>query len=202
MFAAAVLGAIAWAFWQQDLQYTRPTPRPAAWRRTAIGAPIALPASIAALRAAHPGQPLLLHFFNPDCPCSRFNVDHVRDLQARFGHEVLFVAVLAEGDPAAMRRAYRSLPLDLPSFVDAEHRLADALGVYSTPQAAVLDREARLYFEGNYNVTRYCRDRQTEFARLALEAVTAGLPPPRPAPAAETAYGCPLPPGGGARASL
>ena len=115
VFALTVLGAIGWVFWQQDLQYARPTPRPANWHRPANGAAIALPASIAAIRAAHPGQPLLLHFFNPDCPCSRFNVDHVRDLQARFGRQVTFVAVLAEGEATAMRRAYRALPLDLPS---------------------------------------------------------------------------------------
>jgi hypothetical protein len=193
VLALAALGAIGWVFWQQDLRYSRPTPRPANWHRIAAGALVALPAPIEALRAAHPGRPILLHFFNPDCPCSRFNVDHVRALETRFGREVVFVAVLAEGDPTAMRRAYRSLPLDLPSYVDADHRLADAVGVYSTPQAAVLDKDGRLYYQGNYNATRYCRDRQTEFARLALESVIGGLPPPRPTPAADTAYGCPLP---------
>ena len=84
------------------------------------------------------------------------------------------VAVLAEGEPATMRAAYRALQLDVPHYVDADRRLADALGVYATPQAAVLDGAGRLYFVGNYNRTRYCRDRDTEFARLALEAVVAG----------------------------
>ena len=145
---------------------------------------------------------MLLHFFNPDCPCSRFNVEHISALEQRFGREVLFVAVLAEGDPAAMRRAYRALPLTLPSYVDADHTLADALGVYSTPQAAVLDGTGRLFYQGNYNVTRYCRDRRTEFARLALESVLAGGPPPLVSTAANTAYGCPLPSRAPTRAGL
>ena len=47
-------------------------------------------------------------------------------------------------------------------------------------------------YRGNYNVTRYCRERETEFARLAIESVLSGrTPPPFPA-AATTAYGCPL----------
>jgi hypothetical protein len=202
VFALTVLVAIGWVSWRQDLRYSLPTPRPANWHRPVTGAAVTLPASLAALRAVHPGQPLFLHFFNPDCPCSRFNVDHVRDLEARFGRQVVFVAVLAEGDATAMRRAYRSLPLDLPSYVDADHQLADALGVYSTPQAAIVDSHDRLVYQGNYNVTRYCRDRQTEFARLALESIVAGLPPPQVPPAATTAYGCPLPPRPISRAAL
>ena len=136
--------------------------------------PVALPPAVERLRAARPGRPLLLHFFNPSCPCSRFNVDHVRALSSRFQADVTVVAVLAEGEPATMRAAYRALQLDVPHYVDADRRLADALGVYATPQAAILDGAGRLYFVGNYNRTRYCRDRDTEFARLALEAVVAG----------------------------
>jgi hypothetical protein len=195
VFALTLLAAIAWVFWQQDLQYSRPTPRPAGWHRPAVGTAIALPRAIEDLRAARRGAPVLLHFFNPACPCSRFNIEHVRALAVRFHQDLVVVAVLSEGDPATMRAAYRALPLGLPSYVDADHRLADAVGVYSTPQAAVLDGAGRLFYQGNYNLTRYCVNRNTEFARLALEAVVAGRPAPRVEPVdAATAYGCPLPP--------
>jgi hypothetical protein len=185
--------AIGWAFWDQDLRYARPTPPPTGWRPVAVGATVALPAAIDRLRAEQPGRPLLLHFFNPSCPCSRFNVDHVRALWSRFGGEVTVVAVLAEGEPSVMRAAYRALALDVPFYVDADHRLADALGVYATPRAAILDGAGRVYFVGNYNRTRYCRERNTEFARIALEAAVAGARSPAMTPAATVAYGCPLP---------
>lgn len=194
VLAGVLAGAMAWVFWQQDGQYARPTPRPAGWRRATVGTTVALPPTIERLRAARPGRPLLLHFFNPSCPCSRFNVDHVRALTARFAGDVTTVAVLAEGEPATMRAAYRTLALDLADYyVDADHRLADALGVYATPQAAILDGAGRLYFVGNYNRTRYCRERETEFARIALESLVAGRRPPAVVPAADVAYGCPLP---------
>lgn len=193
VFAGGAAGAIAWMFWQQDLRYARPTPPPAGWRRPAVGTAVALPIILERLRADHPGRPVLLHFVNPTCPCSRFNVDHVRSLAARFHDTVTVVAVLADGDPAAMRAAQRSLRLDVPHYVDADRRLAEAVGVYATPQAAILDGDGRIYFVGNYNRTRYCRDRETEFARIALEAVVAGARPPAVAPAAAIAYGCPLP---------
>jgi hypothetical protein len=192
-FAGVMLGAIGWAFWHQDWQYSRPTPRPPDVRRPALASRVALPPPIERLRASRPGQPMLLHFFNPACPCSRFNVDHVRALETRFRSRVLIVAVLGDGEPAAMRAAYDTLALDVPHYVDADRHLARALGVYATPQAAVLDAEGRLYYQGNYNRTRYCRDHETEYARLALDAVLAGEPPHAYPAEAETAYGCPLP---------
>ena len=186
-------GSIAWVFWQQDLRYARPTPAPAGWRPAVVGTAVTLPPTLERLRTARPGRPVLLHFFNPSCPCSRFNVDHVRALTARFGAELTVVAVLAEGEPGDMQAAYRALRLNVPYYVDADRRLAGSLGVYATPQAAILDGGGRIYFVGNYNRTRYCRDRETEFARLALEAVVAGARPPVVTPAASIPYGCPLP---------
>lgn len=188
----AMLGAIGAAFWHQDLRYSLPTPRPAGWTATPVGTRIPLPPAIEALRAARPGSPVHLHFFNPDCPCSRFNVDHVRDLVRAHGSDVVFVAVLRDASPDVLERAYRKLALAIPFVVD-EGPLSDAVGAYSTPHAVILDGDGRLYYEGNYNVTRYCRDRETEFARLALERVLAGGPPPVFETAASVAYGCPLP---------
>jgi hypothetical protein len=158
----------------------------------AVGSAVALPPAVEALRAAHPGKPVHLHFFNPDCPCSRFNLDHVRELVTAHRDDVLFVAVLRDADPETLERAYRKLALDIPFIVD-DGRVGEAVGVYSTPHAVILDRAGRLYYEGNYNVTRFCRDRETEFARIALERVVSAAPAPRFEAAATVAYGCPLP---------
>jgi len=189
----AIMGAIGAIFWHQDLQYSLPTPKPSAWHAVAAGTRIALPPDIEGLRGQNPGKPLFMHFFNPSCPCSRFNLDHVRQLVAAFGQDVVFVAVLREGTPETLEAAYRDLGLDIPYHVD-RGPLAEATGIYSTPQAAILDADGRLFYQGNYNVTRYCRDRETEFARLALERMGIGAPPPQFESAATVAYGCPLPP--------
>jgi hypothetical protein len=200
--AAAAFAGIVALFWLQDLQFSRPTPVPAGWVDVATGTPVLLPARIDALRRASGDRPLLLHFFNPTCPCSRFNLEHVQRLLQAYGDRVTFVAVLAQDAPATLVAAYERLGLAMPYHVD-DGRLAAAVGAYSTPQAAILDAQARLVYRGNYNVTRYCRDRHTEFARLALDHLLTGQPR-RPFPAAATtAYGCPLrkPLGTGARRS-
>jgi hypothetical protein len=188
----ALMGAIGATFWYQDLQYSLPTPKPPAWHPVAAGTRVALPPDIEALRRENPGKAIFLHFFNPSCPCSRFNLDHVRQLVAAFGKDVVFVAVLREETPETLERAYRALGLDIPYHVDPG-ALAEATGIYSTPQAAILDADGRLFYQGNYNLTRYCRNRETEFARLALERLRIGAPPSPFVPAATIAYGCPLP---------
>ena len=51
-----------------------------------------------------------------------------------------------------------------------------------------------LFYQGNYNVTRFCRDRETEFARLALERLRhRRVLRPSSSSAAAVAYGCPMP---------
>ena len=189
--SATLLACIVGVFWQQDLQFSRPTPVPDGWMNVAAGTAVALPPPVEEFRRAGGDRPVLLHFFNPNCPCSRFNLEHVRTLLKTYGDRVTFVAVLAEDDPETLVAAYKRLDLPMPYYVD-DGKLAAAVGAYSTPQAAVLDSRGHLAYRGNYNVTRYCRDRETEFARLAIEGVLTGGPPATYPAAATTAYGCPL----------
>ena len=78
-------------------------------------------------------------------------------------------------------------------MTDTDGRIATACGVYSTPQAAILDGTGRLFFRGNYNVSRYCLAPGSEFARIALESLLAGKPAPVFPEIAMVAYGCELP---------
>jgi hypothetical protein len=74
--------------------------------------------------------------------------------------------------------------------VDRRGAIAAEAGVYSTPQAVLVDERGRLAYRGNYNVSRYCVDPRTEFARLAIESLLAKQSVTVP----ETeAYGCELP---------
>jgi hypothetical protein len=102
-----ILSGIAALFWQQELQYTRPTPVPANYQAVLPGQRVVVP-----LPAGTDRKQLLLHFFNPDCPCSRFNLKHVKQLAKNYGMNVAFLAVVPEtftGRAGAIRRQY-----DLP----------------------------------------------------------------------------------------
>lgn len=186
-------GIIVGAFWFQDWQYSLPTPRPPTLRQPSVGTRLALPAGLASHWIPQDERPLYLHFFSLDCPCSRFNLDHVRELVAKYGKTVRTIVVLQTEDAPASLRGFQKLNLPVEVVADEGGTIAAAYGVYSTPQAVLLDSEGRLYYRGNYNIARYCADPKTEFVRLALDALTAGKPVPSFPAAASRAYGCALP---------
>lgn len=181
---ASMFSAIGAAFWYQDWQYSLPTPKPAGLTQPSIGVPL----------DAKQAKPKLLHFYNPDCPCSQFNTGHLRELVEKYGGRVEFQAVL-QTDRADARERWQKLGIPMAAELDGDRRIAEKYGVYSTPQAVLVNAQGRLYFRGNYNLSRYCTDRNTEFARIALDSLIAGQALPKMNAAATTAYGCPLPEG-------
>ena len=108
-----------------------------------------------------------------------------------YGTAVRFVAVLQGERASELQRAnFEQLGLGIESVVD-DGRLGALTGVYTTPQAVLLDAAGRLYFRGNYNLSRFCTAAETEFARIAIESLRSGKTRPPEAPAAAAAYGCP-----------
>lgn len=185
--AALALGV----FWYQDWQYSLPTPRPVALRQAAVGEFVELAALTDTADSAP--RPTLLHFFNPACPCSQFNLDHVRELIAKFDGKVRVVAVLEVNETAEALEQFANLGLNCSALVDADGEIARQAGVYSTPQGVVLDEQGRLYYRGNYNLGRYCAAMETEFVRLSLESCLQQHSPPEFPAAATVALGCELP---------
>ena len=186
-----ILGLIVTVFWYQDWQYSLPTIRPIDLKQIALGGVV--PLAKAGL-TVNTHEPVFLHFFNPDCPCSRFNVDHIRSLTRKHHRQVHFVAVLqGEGDKQRLTKEFEDIGLGIESVVDDTGEIAKAVGVYATPQAVLLDSNGRLYFRGNYNLSRYCTSTETEYARIALESLLNGKPANALGRDVITAYGCPFP---------
>ncbi len=186
--AVLLVGCSVYAFRLQEMRDWAPTPVPEGYLPVADGA---LPRLEELGIRQVVGEAMVLHFLNPTCPCSRFNVDHIRELQQRYGKRVKAVVVLPEGEPDVMAR-YEAMGLELPAIVDRGERIARATGAYATPQGVVVDGAGRLVFRGNYNLVRYCRQEETEFVRIAIEAALAGRALPQMPEAATRGYGCPL----------
>jgi hypothetical protein len=178
---------IASLFWYNEWKYNLPTPVPAHYKAIVKGSVISLPPGFNAGLA----KPVFLHFFNPDCPCSRFNMPHVRSLVQQYGHEVNFAVVLMTSKPFTARQLQEKYGLDVPIISDSS--LAAACGVYATPQAVLLDGKHQLIYRGNYNRTRYCNDPKTNYAQMALQALLEQKSLPGFDHFALKAYGCSLP---------
>ncbi|UXX78728.1 hypothetical protein N7E81_15315 [Reichenbachiella carrageenanivorans] len=187
VFMLFIMSIIAWLFWKQELQYTLPTPVPPNYKVVYVNESVPLDnAAIAPLQ-----YPKFYHFFKPDCPCSRFNVKHFNYLQSQFANDVDFVVVIPEG--AEMSDAVDYFDGKIQVMEDVGDKLANGFGVYSTPQAVIVNTDGKLYFRGNYNKARYCTDAMSNFAQMALDSLMSNKPAPKFGPLATVSYGCGLP---------
>ncbi len=80
--------------------------------------------------------------------------------------------------------------LNIPVIFD--EKIAFSCGVYSTPQAVIIDENNELYFRGNYNRNRYCTGKESEYVKMALDSLSENVSHPQFDLQATTAYGCKL----------
>lgn len=185
---ALILGAICFIFWHNEWKYTLPTPVPKNLRLVNTGTHVELSAKL----LAENGKPLFIHFFNPDCPCSRFNIPHFNSLVKKYGDKITFAVVVINKDKDYSNEAIKD-KYDIAVQVLSEQSIADSCGVYSTPQAVLLDASHKLYYRGNYNRSRYCTDTKSNFAQMAIDSLLSNDPNPTFSQYALKAYGCQLP---------
>jgi hypothetical protein len=181
----AALSGIVAIFWYQELQYLLPTPVP---KRYSVVLPNEIIKFDSALILNQYAKPKLLHFFSPDCPCSRFNLKHFLSLNKTYHDEVDFFVVIAKKEDVTS--AQYMVERKVPIVVDKNEKLAKACGVYSTPQAALIQSNNKLYFRGNYNRSRYCTDKNSNFVQMALDSLLSHRDPPHFIELATQSYGC------------
>ncbi len=184
-------GGIGAFFWHNEWKYGLPTPIPVNYHAVNLGSPVSFPVS--AQPAAGADKPLFLHFFNPECPCSRFNMPQVRNLIQRYGQQVDFAIVVMGPQKFTAKQIQDKFDLPAPVPVYSDSAIAAACGVYSTPQAVIIDPGQKLFYRGNYNRSRYCSDEKTSFAQQALDSLLHHNYSQAFSPLALKAYGCSLP---------
>jgi thioredoxin-related protein len=179
--------SMACIFWYTDWEYSLPTPVPAKYHPVTTGTYVELAGT---LRVAE-NKPVFLHFFNPDCPCSRFNIPFFKSLVRKYGDRISFAIVVLNNQSYTANQIKNKFDLDIPVSFDST--LAAKCGVYSTPQAVLLDAEHHLYYRGNYNKSRYCSDSRTNYAQMAIDSLFSHVSQPLFSGLALKAYGCTLP---------
>jgi hypothetical protein len=189
LILSCVLAAIVGIFWFQEAQYLLPTPIPQGYK---VVNPEEVIRYDSALIPQQHERAKLLHFFNPDCPCSRFNLKHFHALRNEYEKQVDFYVVVTSEEKVAP--AKKLFDTDITIIVDRDENLAKACGVYSTPQAAVIQASNTLYFRGNYNQSRYCTNKNSNFVQMALDSLIAQKASPLFSELATKSYGCSLNP--------
>jgi hypothetical protein len=171
-----------------EWRYSLPTPVPEGYQEVKPGSALNLEPFIRNKR----NKPLFLIFFNPECPCSRFNLPHCESLIRQYGSAVNFAAVVMQDEEKfSPEEIQNKLGFPVPVYFDEQ--LAGVCGVYSTPQAVIVDTAGNLYYRGNFNKSRYCTDKNSYFARIALDSLLYKRDVPEFSQAALISYGCELP---------
>ncbi len=182
-----IFSGMASIFWYEDWKYSLPTPLPSQYHAVRTGEYIDLNGKI----PISPDKPVFIHFFNPDCPCSRFNVPYFKSLEKRYGTRISFAIVVLNNKEYTAAEIQNKFDLDVPVSFDST--IAAACGVYSTPQAVLLDSNRHLYYRGNYNKNRYCTDNRSNYAQMAIDSLFNNNDRPAFNRYALTANGCQLP---------
>ncbi len=189
VWLAVITAGISYLFWEQDWQYSLPTPVPKGYTEVKPGTQVRLPVTI----AGSVDKPVFIHFYNPECPCSKFNIPQFKSLVRLYSSQMAFAIVTLNA-----KKKYTTGEIleqfgleSLPVFFLKS--IADVCGVYSTPQAVILKKDGRLYFRGNYNQSRYCLNRNTEYAKMAIDSLFGSSKEPDLPGGAFKSYGCSLP---------
>lgn len=181
-----LLVAISTLFWQNEFKYSLPTPIPKNYHDIAMGSRVDLKCCVSG------GKPIFIHFFNPDCPCSRFNVPHVTGLIKKYGDRINFkIVVLNKEKTFTIAEIQNKFDAKIPVYFD--DGIAKSCGVFSTPQAVLIDASQKLYYRGNYNKTRYCTNADSNYAQMAIDSLLKQNQSPSFDALALRAYGCSLP---------
>ncbi|MEO7523863.1 MAG: hypothetical protein ABIT58_07195, partial [Ferruginibacter sp.] len=89
-FLLLLFCCIGLLFWYNEWKYSLPTPVPERYVAVTLNQKINLPGKLITTNKL----PLFLHFFNPDCPCSRFNIPHFKSLVNEYKDKVSFAVVV------------------------------------------------------------------------------------------------------------
>jgi len=185
---ACIASGICVVFWQTEYKYSLPTPVPKGYREIKTGTFI----DKVSLLTTKKSKPVFLHFFNPDCPCSRFNITHFQKLVKEYGSQINFNVVVMNKNKSYTQKDIQDMfSINVPVLFDTT--LANACGVYSTPQAALVNKDGRLYYRGNYNKARYCTDKNSNYAQMAIDSLLNNKISPSFDQFALRSYGCELP---------
>jgi hypothetical protein len=186
----SIMTLIGWIFWEQELQYSLPTPLPSHFVDVKIGDTVEVTKELGLKQ----GEMAFLHFFNFDCPCSRFNMQEFERMAHRYKGRIAFYVVIQSDDEEAVDQFNDKYGLSLAAIRDKNGTISDKCGIYATPQAVIIDKNSTIFFKGNYNAARYCTRKETRFAEMAMDHLLKNEPLPLSLLYAVTEpYGCTLP---------
>ena len=183
---------IGYVFWTEEVKFWTPTPKPDSVKEINMGekAPLAVIGINGDL-----DRPLLIHFYNPFCPCSKFNFKEFKKITSDYKGKMdfLLVAQTDKDVPNLKSEISNKFFNKINIKIDTSGNIAEEFGVYSSPQVVLVDDQGYIFYKWNYNSARYCTNKQTAYASISIEKLLNDRGVPDFTSQATTPYGCVLP---------
>lgn len=114
------------------------------------------------LPSEHTGR--LVHFWNPECRCSRFSQDHEKEIMTIYGEQGIDF-VVAVPDQSLVAQALETFPKASSAVV------INQINGFSSPSALVFDAQDTLVYFGPYSEGAFCASSDNTPAELILNDV-------------------------------
>lgn len=180
---------LSWLFYENEVKFMMPTPVPLGFEDVEIGTVVDFDEYI----PDQEGKLVFLHFFNRKCPCSKFNATEFSRLIDLYKDSISFYVIVQGDSEDEIEKFNSKYKLNVPCILDQKGDISELFGIYSTPQAVIMDKDHKIFYKGNYNKARFCTQKKTAFAERALHHLLKEEPLPKFNVLAGTPYGCELP---------
>ena len=116
----------------------------------------------------------VVHFWNPDCYCNRFNLVHLKQIMNEYQKQNVqfYLAVFEPVTDKAQKRHMKTDFGDIPVLVLNAEKFKRM--VPSTPAAAVLRPQQGITYFGPYSAGAMCSRQSGSFVETVLDASLAG----------------------------
>lgn len=167
------LCATVFAFWWFEYRYLRPFDT-----EPQIGAVVfdgaGIDSKLSSLVPMQPreGGPTVVHYWDPACPCNRFNEDHVKDLIREYGARGVRFVVVTGGTTLSAKRVFSDSAV--VGYVDSA---TQKVLPPSSPAVAVLDQNGEVAYFGPYSVGALCNTNNGGFVERTLNQLLVGEKP-------------------------
>lgn len=132
---------------------------------------------------------VVVHFWDPTCPCSRFNEQHVKQLMAEYRKRGIRFIVVARTESFTDKKALQQKARAVFGEVDVvwSQDLGLNQSIPSSPAAIILDSQQQLAYFGPYSEGAVCSAGSGRFVERILDNVLIGK---NPQYINTLAYGC------------
>ena len=124
-----------------------------------------------------PETTYLIHFWQPDCSCNRFNRSHVREIAKKYQHDKFQLITVTQphadySDNELIKMAEQELSSRV--VIDHQYQLSGKARIPAAPAAAVIDKTGKMAYFGPYSDSSFCGLGGTAFVERVTDLLFAG----------------------------